>query len=59
MKIRKFVVMATYQGIFDDWTEEWTGIEHETREAARSELIRAKNDTNIEKYVFTIKEVLR
>lgn len=50
-----YVVMATWYGIEDPYSEEYSGIRHETREAARKELIEAKEDINYDD--FYIKEV--
>lgn len=51
----KYVVMAIWYGIEDSYLEEYSGIRHDTREAARKELINAKNDINFDN--FYIKEV--
>lgn len=50
-----YVVIATWYGIEDAYPEEYSGIRHETREAARQELIEAKDDINWDG--FYIKEV--
>lgn len=51
----KYVVMATWYGVEYDYSEEYSGVRHETREAARQELIEAKEDINYDD--FYIKEV--
>lgn len=52
---KKYVVMATWYGVEDTYTEEYSGERHDTREAARKELIEAKEDINFDN--FYIKEV--
>lgn len=53
----KYVVMATWYGVEDAYSEEYSGIRHNTREEARKELIEAKEDINYDN--FTIKEVTK
>lgn len=53
--MKYYIVMATWYGIEDPHSEEYTGIRHTTREAARKELIEAKEDINFDD--FYIKEV--
>ena len=53
----KYVVMATWYGVEDAYSEEYSGIRHDTREEARKELIKAKEDINYDN--FTIKEVTK
>lgn len=55
--MKKYVVMGTWEGLEDSYTEEYTGIEHDTREQARQELIKAKTDINY--CSFFIKEIER
>ena len=50
-----YVVMATWYGVEDAYSEEYSGIRRETREEARKELIDAKQDINYDN--FYIKEV--
>lgn len=53
--MKYYVVMATWYGVEDAYSEEFSGIRHKTRESARKELIEAKEDINFDN--FTIKEV--
>lgn len=46
----QYVVMATWYGIEDPYSEEYSGIRHNTREEARAELIEAKNDINYDNF---------
>lgn len=46
MRTKYYVVMATWDGIEDSYTEEYSGIHHVTIEAARTELLAAKTDIN-------------
>ena len=42
----KYVVMGIWYGVEDEYTEEYSGIRHDTREEARKELIEARQDVN-------------
>ena len=56
-EMTKYVVMATWYGVEDAYLEEYSGIRHDTREEARKELIKAKEDINYDN--FTIKEITK
>ena len=53
--MKGYIVMATWYGIEDPYSEEYTGTIHTSREAARKELIEGKEDINYDD--FWIKEV--
>ena len=50
-----YKVMISWEGIEDTYTEEYDGVEYETREEARKVLIQAKKN-DIEGNVYFIKE---
>ena len=54
-KVMCSIRCTDYDGQYDCYTEEYSGIIHSTREEARAELINAKNDINID--ALYIKEV--
>lgn len=57
--MKKYIVMCTWYGVEgDEYTDEYTGTEHSTREEARKELIEAKQ-IDIEGNTYSIREVNR
>ena len=48
--MKGYIVMATWYGIEDPYSEEYTGTIHTSREAARKELIEGKEDINYDDF---------
>ena len=56
-KEKKWVVMVSWEGLYDTYTEEYSGEYHDTWADAHQELVDA-HERDIEGNIFTIKEVI-